>query len=171
MPRWRIQLDSLSARGPKEIAHDASFVHPNSIPSDKPDGWLLTNLLSFTSSCRHKSQKPGLSLVDMAQYHAKRERELSNPLNNFHERVALGECGLAWAVMRNRRAPMNRKGSGESTNSEKEEVITEETLQEWLGREQLPNDWWVDGGSRPVKPIGFFEAQRRAAHVAHVISK
>jgi len=171
MPRWRIQLDSLSARGPKEIAHDASFVHPNSIPSDKPDGWLLTNLLSFTSSCRHKSQKPGLSLVDMAQYHAKRERELSNPLNNFHERIALGECGLAWAVMRNRRVPMNRRGSGESTNSEKEEVITEDTLQEWLGREQLPSDWWVDGGSRPVKPIGFFEAQRRAAHVARVISK
>ncbi|KAL9710723.1 hypothetical protein Ac2012v2_006259 [Leucoagaricus gongylophorus] len=171
MPRWRIQLDSLSTRGPKEIAHDASFVHPNSIPSDAPDEWLLTKLLSFTSSCRHKSQKSGLSLVDMARYHATRERELSSPLNNFHERVALGECGLAWAVMRNRRASMSLRGSGDSTQSEQDDVIPEETLQEWLGREQLPKDWWVDGGSRPVLPIGFLEARRRAVHVANVIAK
>ncbi|KAF5353425.1 hypothetical protein D9756_007906 [Leucocoprinus leucothites] len=170
IPRWTIELGSLSIRGPKKIAHDAAFVHPNYIQSHAPDGRLLTKLLSFASSCNHGPNKCGLSLVDMAHYHKERERELSSPLNKFQQQVALGECGLAWAVMRRRAKSMDRKGSSDSSLSERDDIITVDTIQRWFGCERLPDDWWVDGGSRPIESVGLFEARRRANHVAKISS-
>ncbi|KXN90394.1 Aromatic peroxygenase [Leucoagaricus sp. SymC.cos] len=169
MPRWRLDLASLSIRGPGKIAHDASFVHPDFIPSHAPDPRLLARFLSFAPSCHGKSYLPGLSLVNLARYRQIRESELSSPLNTLHRQVALGECGLAWAVMR-RRSSMERKAFTESAE-ERDEVITVDCLQKWFGCERLPDDWWNDGGSRPVKSIGLLEAKRRADHVAKIIGK
>ncbi|KAJ3569128.1 heme-thiolate peroxidase [Leucocoprinus birnbaumii] len=169
MPRWRIDLASLSIRGPGKIAHDASFVHPNYVESHAPNQGLLAKLLSYTTSCSSGRCRCGLSLFDMARYHQQRESELSQPLGDFQRKVALGECGLAWAVMRKRCATMDRQGSGDSANSERDDLVPHHIIQGWLGGEQLPDDWWCDGGSRPVHSIGLFEAKKRAGDVAKII--
>ncbi|KAF9451007.1 hypothetical protein P691DRAFT_724970 [Macrolepiota fuliginosa MF-IS2] len=169
LPHWTLDLTSLSVRGPENLAHNGSLVHPNNISSHTPDKRLLAKLLAFASPCYRRPCPRGLSLADLARYHDKREKELPHPLNSLHKKVALGECGLAWAVMR-RRHSTERKRSGEN-GDEFEEVITEDSLRTWFGCERLPEDWWVDGGSRPTKSIGLFEAQRRAGDVAKLIAK
>jgi len=163
LPRFRLDLGALSTRGSKHIAHDASFVHPNFVESHSPDQHLLHELLTFTSTCGgHES---GLSLVDIAHYHSQREHELHSPLSFFHEQIALGECGLGWAVMRKRLPAEQLAG----TNDEQKEVIPEETLKTWFGSEGLPEDWWT--GARPTQPIGFREARKRARDIAKIAGK
>ncbi|XP_006455630.1 hypothetical protein AGABI2DRAFT_52638, partial [Agaricus bisporus var. bisporus H97] len=166
--RWTVSLSTLSMRGPYKIAHNAAFVHPNSVPSHAPDKNLLQRFLTFASSRRSKSyhrELHGLSLADFALYHKKMEDELHSPLNEFHRQVALGECGLAWAVMR-RRSSTGPKGS---PIDEREEMVTADVLNQWFGSEKLPENWFNEGGLRPVHPIGLLEAKRRAGHVAQMI--
>ena len=165
IPRWRIDLASLSVRGSTHIAHDASLVHPNYVESHSPDKPLLHKLLTLAS--RNCTQSGGLSLTDIALYHHEREQELHSPPNNFHKGVALGECGLGWAVMR-RRLPTEQLGDA---SDEHEEVIPEHVLKTWFGAERLPGDWWAEGGSRPVEPVGLVEARHRANDVAKIIAK
>jgi hypothetical protein len=105
-------------------------------------------------------------LVDIALYHKEREDELHSPLNFFHKQIALGECGLTWAVMR-KRSPTSR---GRRID-ECDQVVTREVLEKWFGAEQLPEDWFEEGGSRPVRPIGITEARRRAGDVAKWCAK
>lgn len=165
LPRLRLDLGSLSIRGSRHIAHDASFVHPNFVESHSPDQHLLNKFLTFASTCGgHQS---GLSLVDIAHYHEERENELHSPLDNLHKQIALGECGLGWAVMRKRSSSKQPGGA----DDEQKEVIPVDVLKTWFGCERLPEDWWGEGGSRPVQPIGFAEARNTANDVAKIIAK
>lgn len=168
VPHWSLNLASLAERGDWKIAHDGSMVHPNAVPSHAPDRNLLNVFLAFASRRQGSCHPPGLSLVDLARYHEKRVKELPCPLSKFHEKIALGECALSWAVMR--RHTLAERRSGDNSD-EHEEIITEDVLKTWFGAERLPEDWWSEGGSRPIEPIGMREVRRRADDVAKWIGK
>lgn len=149
-PSWVVNLSDLSFRGAHSIAHDASLVHPNGCPSYSPDATLVSRMLEFAGMNGHD----GLSLKDISKLHAFQTAGAPAQLDNLHEQVALGECGLAWAVMRSHNC------SGDN------DVIPLDRLGLWFGDECLPGDWWGLGGSRPVHSIGLKEARNRACCVA-----
>lgn len=158
--RWTLDLASLSQRGGTKITHDASLVHPNTFPSTSPDHGLVASLLTYAVHEVHPNRQVGLTLVDLAHFHASREASSPSPLSSFHEQIAQGECGLAWAVLRPHF--LNHKAS------EKEDVIPLCVLEQWFGEERLPDGWWGDGGSRPIKQVGLFEARGRAGDVGKI---
>jgi len=103
-------------------------------------------------------------LTDLGRVHAARQMSLSHPLDGFHKQVALGECGLAWAVMCHRK-------SKHTEDSMDGSVIPLDSVRQWFGEERLPEGWW-DKGVRPQVKIGLFEARRRANAVEmSVVSK
>ncbi|TFK69192.1 Cloroperoxidase [Pluteus cervinus] len=150
LPSWRINLSNLSQRGPHCITHDASLVHVNVYPSTTPDQSLVKHMLNFASH----TGRDGLSLPELASLHSMQCKAIHTRLDNLHEQIALGECGLAWAVMRSR------------TTSSEDDVIPYSRLATWFGKEELPEDWWDVGGSRPKESIGLFEARERAEDVS-----
>lgn len=159
--RWTLDLASLSERGATKITHNASLVHPNTLPSTSPDRGLFSSFLGYAVHQVHSKHQIGLTLVDIAYLHACREASSPSPLSSFHEQIALGECGLAWLVLRPHFH--NRK------SSEQEDVIPLSVLEQWFGEERLPEGWWDVGGSRPAKQIGLLEARRRAEDVGKII--
>ncbi|RDB23900.1 hypothetical protein Hypma_009266, partial [Hypsizygus marmoreus] len=161
LPTWTLSLSSLSTRGHTKIAHDASLVHPDTVPSSAPDPALLASFLHKSKSkSKSKSEAhrgDGLTLADLGALHAQREAERGMPLSRLHEQVALGECGLAWCVMR---VP---SCAGGGTGDEGEDVIPLSTLEQWFGEERLPEGWWDEvGGGRPGRRVGLLEAGWRA---------
>ncbi|PFH45726.1 hypothetical protein AMATHDRAFT_8748 [Amanita thiersii Skay4041] len=126
---WTVDLGNLSYHGTHMIAHDASLVHPNYIPSHAPDPALSSEILAFASHSHSTDNgtisslstittkntktpplsekqttttaaaKLGLTLIDFARIHTVRQAALTHALSKFHEQIALGEYGLAWAVM------------------------------------------------------------------------
>ncbi|KAH0579604.1 hypothetical protein H2248_002456 [Termitomyces sp. 'cryptogamus'] len=165
-PSWTLNLASLCITGPYSIAHDASLVHKD-VPGSMADPALVAQLLTLA---HHKQSSPyntslsipikskyrdGLTLCDLGCLHAEREDALppTHKLNKLHEQVALGECGLAWCVMR--------------THDEDPEqgTIPVRVLEQWFGEERLPDGWWDVGGGRPVREVGLREAAKRAAEV------
>ncbi|GLB44255.1 putative peroxidase, family 2 [Lyophyllum shimeji] len=177
LPCPTLNLASLSAQGPLKIAHDASLVHADDASSCAPDPALVTQLLCLAyypptashASVGGRSGQPsaqtqadaekekwhaGLTLADLGRLHAAREAAEPHALNRLHEQVALGECGLAWCVMRERR-----------TGKADEDPIPPAALEQWFGEERLPDGWWDVGGGRPVRTVGLLEAARRAKEV------
>ena len=159
--RWTLDLASLSERGATRITHDASLVHPNTLPSTSPDRGLVSSFLGYVVDQVHPKRQLGLTLVDIAHLHASREASSPSPLSSFHEQIALGECGLAWLVLRPHF--LNRKAS------EQEDVIPLCVLEQWFGEERLPEGWWDVGGARPMTQVGLLEARRRAEDVGKII--
>jgi hypothetical protein len=159
-PTWTINLASLSERGPTKIAHDSSFVHPDSKRSTSPDPTLLADLLQFAS---YANETPGLTLSDLGRLHAKREVSSNRPLSLLHKQIALGECGLTWLLMRE-----NTTVSGYYTEGarETESIIPLARLEQWFGEERLPDNWWEC--VRPIERVGLRETRRRAKYVARV---
>ncbi|KAG6901458.1 hypothetical protein C0995_011614 [Termitomyces sp. Mi166 len=163
-PSWTLDLASLCTTGPYKIAHDASLVHKY-VPRSAADPALVAQLLTLahhthpsynmTSIPIKSKYQDGLTLCDLGCLHAEREDALppTHKLNKLHEQVALGECGLAWCVMR--------------THDEDAEqgVIPARVLEQWFGEERLPDGWWDVGGSRPISEVGLREAAKRAAEV------
>ncbi|KAF8134679.1 hypothetical protein K438DRAFT_2126723 [Mycena galopus ATCC 62051] len=145
---WTLSLSDLSARGWNKIAHDGSLVHASGVPSHAPDPALLSNLLSTASA----SQKAGITLDWLAAVHALREHSLPRQLSTLHEQIALGECALAWLVMRNTTG-----------------VIDLDTLEQWFGEERLPDGWW--DWKRPVKPVGLIQSRKTAGQVQQIAKK
>jgi hypothetical protein len=158
---WTLDLASLSERGATKITHDASLVHPNTLPSTSPDRGLVSSFLGYAVDQVHPKRQLGLTLVDIAHLHASREASSPSPLSSFQEQIALGECGLAWLVLRPHF--LNRKAS------EQEDVIPLCVLEQWFGEERLPEGWWDVGGSRPIRQVGLLEARRRAEDVGKII--
>lgn len=170
-PSWTLDLASLSVRGTSKIAHNASLVHPDDMPSTSPDPALLAELLRLAHSHKRNQGIEGLSLSDLGRLHAQREASSLHPLNWLHKQVSLGECGLAWSVLRDRSyVPVScgfrsKKGRfQDQMRSELQSVIPLSRLRQWFGEERLPDDWW--GVVRPRSEIGLFEARRRAGEVA-----
>ncbi|KIK00085.1 hypothetical protein K443DRAFT_666604, partial [Laccaria amethystina LaAM-08-1] len=159
--RWTLDLASLSERGATKITHDASLVHPNILPSTSPDRGLVFSFLGYAVDQVHPKRQLGLTLVDIAHLHASREVSSPSPLSSFQEQIALGECGLAWLVLRPH--SLNRKAS------EQEDIIPLCVLKQWFGEERLPEGWWGVGGSQPIKQVGLLEARKRAEDVRKVI--
>ncbi|KAG5641218.1 hypothetical protein DXG03_005752 [Asterophora parasitica] len=165
---WTLDLSSLCTRGALKITHDASLVHADSSSpaSSSPDPELLAELLSLahhaSSAATSTDHEPdGLTLADLGRLHAARQAALppGRELNRLHEQVALGECGLAWCVMR---GEPRSKNPGKETS---EGVIPIAALEQWFGEERLPEGWWDVGGARPERSIGIREAGRRAKEV------
>ena len=55
--------------------------------------------------------------------------------SRYHEQVLLGEACLLWDVLRDRTMGITKEG-----------VIPTHMLQQWLGKEQLPDGWWDYSG-------------------------
>jgi len=147
---WSVNLANLSQHGGFAIAHDASFVHPNVIPSThSPDPILSKQVLDRATS------SGGLSLRDLAQIRTERLTKLEQPLSGYHEQVALGEAGLLWSVM--------REGKQERGY---DDVIPVERLRHWLCEERLPDNWW--SSVRPSHTVGLIEA-RSNANAVHTL--
>ncbi|KAG6879352.1 hypothetical protein C0992_003396 [Termitomyces sp. T32_za158] len=165
-PSWTLELASLCTPGPYKIAHDASLVHKY-VPGSASEPSLVAHLLTFSHHNHSSPYSPtlsisvkakyqdGLTLCDLGCLHAEREDALpsTHKLSKLHEQVALGECGLAWCVMR--------------THDEDPEqgVIPARVLEQWFGEERLPDGWWGVGGGRPLREVGLRDAARRAAEV------
>lgn len=165
-PMWTINLAALSKRGPSKIAHNSSFVHPDNKPSTSPDAALLADLLHFAS---HANSIPGLTLRSLALFHDKRKASSNRPLNLLHEQITLGECGLTWLVMHERRASRSYCPSLHDHPDETcktEPVIPLARLEQWFGEERLPDNWWES--VRPINEVGLRETRRRAEYVARV---
>ncbi len=147
---WFINLASLSQHGGFAIAHNASIVHPNVIPSThSPDPALSEQVLERATS------SGGLSLRDLAHIRTERLAKLEQPLSGYHEQVALGEAGLLWSVM--------REGKQERGY---DDVIPVERLRHWLCEERLPDNWW--SSVRPSHTVGLIEA-RSNANAVHTL--
>lgn len=164
--RWTLSLRDLCQRGPRKITHDASFVHPNLIPSDHSDTGLVSDLLKHAmTACDDEGRaKDGLSLVDLAHIHEDRETTLNHPLSPFHKQVVFGECAIAWSVMR---AHISRKGAA-TLHEDSVDVIPTTKLESWFGEEQLPKGWWDKDGTRPSKQVGLLEVKQRARKVKKI---
>ncbi|KAK2465557.1 hypothetical protein APHAL10511_002449 [Amanita phalloides] len=146
---WTLDLASLSQQGRFKIAHNASFVHPNDTPSHSPDPVLVTDILD----CAMLSK--GLSLRDLARVHAQRLAQLDRPLDGLHEKIALGECGLFWLLMRD-------KERGD------DDVVPVKRVRQWLCEERLPDDWWTS--TRPALPVGLSQARSSANMVQQLMT-
>jgi len=164
-PTWTINLASLSKRGFNKIAHDSSLVHPDDRPSTSPDLTLLADLLRSASNANGTL---GLTLHDLGRLHAQREASSNRPLSWLHEQVALGECGLAWLVMRE----YTSASKCHSLRFRREDICENEftiplsRLEQWLGEERLPDNWWES--VRPIDEVGLCETRRWAMYVARV---
>lgn len=156
---WTLDLSSLSARGSFKITHDASLVHLDTVPSTGPDPQMLRNFMKYATEASNNNDGHGLSLVDIAHYHACRE-QTSGPLDATHKRIALGECGFTWLMLRGSVAV-------ETPAVYTEYAIPPERLQQWLGEERLPDGWWDEGGVRPCQVIGL----QRLGQVASVVER
>jgi hypothetical protein len=147
---WSVSLASLSKHGGFAIAHNASIVHPNVIPSTHfPDPALSEQVLERATS------SGGLSLRDLANIRTERLAKLEQPLSGYHEQVALGEAGLLWSIM--------REGKQEKGY---DDVIPVERLRHWLCEERLPDNWW--SSVRPSHAVGLTEA-RSNANAVHTL--
>jgi len=147
---WSVNLASLSQHGGFAIAHNASIVHPNVIPSTHfPDPALSEQVLERATS------SGGLSLRDLANIRTERLAKLEQPLSGYHEQVALGEAGLLWSIM--------REGKQEKGY---DDVIPVERLRHWLCEERLPDNWW--SSVRPSHAVGLTEA-RSNANAVHTL--
>ncbi|KAF8063989.1 hypothetical protein FPV67DRAFT_1503095 [Lyophyllum atratum] len=170
-PTWTLDFASLCTQGPLKIAHDASLVHSDNTASCAPDPKLLTHLLRLahhtpvpglrTASPPSPRERDGLTLADLGRLHAAREAAQPHALNTLHEQVALGECGLAWCVMREHSADDSPSKGGDSERG----VIPAKALEQWFGEERLPEGWWGVSGGRPVRTVGLREAGKRAKEV------
>jgi hypothetical protein len=170
-PTCTLDLASLSMRGNSKITHNASLVHPDDIPSTSPDPALLAELFWLAHAHKRTQGMEGLTLDDLGSLHAKREASSAQPLDWLHRQVSLGECGLAWSVLRERPyvlpsgdSYLKNGRSQEHTHPELLSVIPLSRLRQWFGEERLPDHWW--NGVRPVDEIGIFEARWRAGEVA-----
>ncbi|KDR78166.1 hypothetical protein GALMADRAFT_94692 [Galerina marginata CBS 339.88] len=178
LPRFVIDLSSLSRRGYFKIAHDASFVHPDLVPSTAPSPKLLKKLLSYAPTRRNLDQKDrdGLSLIDIAQFHAERVQSTPTSLSPVHLQIALGECALAWEVLRGQQCdynPVNEEHDREAYVSKErvDGVVPVSRLAQWFGEERLPDGWWDAGGVRPKNPIGLFRARATAKFISILAQK
>jgi Peroxidase, family 2 len=135
------------------IAHDGSLVHPDGEPSTAPDPTRVKNLLQQASTARNSkgNLKGGLDFFDIVRIHTEHVLSTGHPISGYHEQVSLGECGLLWEVFRDRVGTLNG-------------VIPTSKLQQWLGEEQLPDEWW--DSARPKETIGLFRARKTANEVA-----
>jgi len=156
---WTLDLSSLSARGSFKITHDASLVHLDTVPSTGPDPQMLRDFMEYATEASNNNGH-GISLLDIAHYHARRERT-SGPLDATHKRIALGECAFTWLMLRGSVA-VNTTPAVYT-----EHVIPPERLQQWLGEERLPDGWWDEGGVRPSQVIGL----RRVRQVASIVER
>ncbi|KAG6853615.1 hypothetical protein C0991_002839 [Blastosporella zonata] len=100
-----------------------------------------------------EKEQDGVTLGDLGRLHAAREAALpsTHKLSWLHEQVALGECGLAWCVL-------HAHGRGAEQG-----VIPLRSIEQWFGKERLPDGWWDVGGGRPVREVGLKDARKRAA--------
>ncbi|CAA7271455.1 unnamed protein product [Cyclocybe aegerita] len=171
VPTLTLDLGDLSQRGTSKLAHEASFVHPNGIPSTAPDANMVNTLLDYSSSRRNYQGflRFGLGLVDVARFHAERVR-LSPPLNKIHNQIALGECALAWDVLRDHRCSHGAIDFERIAHLQKgkyEGIVPTSRLEAWFGQERLPDGWWDVCGVRPTRTIGI----ARARGLANLIGK
>ena len=153
LPLWTLDLQSLSQRGSLMIAHDGSLVHPDGEPSTAPDPTRLADLLQQASTARNLKWdlKGGLDFFDIARIHTEHVLSTAHPkLSEYHNQISLGECGLLWEILR---------GHPDTLDG----VILTSRLQQWLGEERLPDEWWY---SRPKETIGLFQARKTANEVA-----
>ncbi|KAG5636396.1 hypothetical protein H0H81_008170 [Sphagnurus paluster] len=165
LPSWTLDLSALSVRGPYKIAHDGSLVHPDGVTSCAPDPVLLAQVVDAAAD--PAEPEAGLTLAGLGRLHAARTAALEpgHALSALHEKIALGECGLAWCVM--------RAGAGAGAGGEmmgrrgttSKDGIPPAVLREWFGEERLPGGWWGDCGRRPVRTVGLRDAARRAKEV------
>ena len=151
-----LNLGSLAQRGRWKIAHDSSFVHLNGSPSTAPDPTLVQKLLEHAVRTGG-----GFNLRDIAVFHLTRVRSATEPLDDLHSRIALGECALAWEMLC---APGNGpaiSGAG---------FVPISRLEQWFGEERLPDNWWGDdgGGVRPKKAVGLVETRRLAEFIGQL---
>ncbi|KAF8633822.1 hypothetical protein AX15_001233 [Amanita polypyramis BW_CC] len=137
---WTLDLASLSQRGGFKIAHDASLVHVNNMPSHSPDPALVAYVVEYASN------NNGLSLRNLARLHAKSLAKFGKPLDNYHEQIASGECAFLWLVMR----------EGDENKGD-DDVVPVGRVKQWLGEERLPDDW-----TRPSQTISLREARSKA---------
>ncbi|KAF5376148.1 hypothetical protein D9615_007652 [Tricholomella constricta] len=153
-----------TAPNPVLLAQFLSLAHhepSNPISSPLYPGSSLSPLqlptMNFIITTTVAAAEDGLTLADLGRLHAARAAALppAHALNRLHEQVALGECGLAWCVMRS-----HHKGEDAERG-----VIPLAALEQWFGEERLPEGWWDVGGGRPVKPVGLREAGARAKEV------
>ncbi|PPQ79175.1 hypothetical protein CVT25_002798 [Psilocybe cyanescens] len=164
VPRFLLDLSSLSRRGTLKIAHDASFVHPNSVPSVAPDPTLLMDLLEYSSGRRDidGTFRGGLGLIDIARFHARRVDLAPHPLSDFHLQISLGECALTWEVLRGHQCYTGSEEHDRRACMLKGRVngvVPVTRLQQWFGEERLPDGWWDVGGVRPRRPVGIIRAR------------
>jgi len=155
---WILDLSSLSARGSFKITYAAALVLLYTVPSTAPVPQMLRNFMKYATETS-SNDGHGLSLLDIAYYHAHRE-QTSGPLHTIHRQIALGECGLIWLMLRGS-VPVNTPAVYT------EHVIPPDRLQQWLGEERLPDGWWDEGGVRPSQVIGL----QRVHQVVNVVKR
>ena len=152
-PFLTLDLQSLSERGYFKIAHDGSLVHPDGEPSTCPDPTEGHDLLERASTAHDSNGlKGGLDFRDIVKIHTEKVLSARPMLNEFHNQVALGECGLLWEVMKIHTDTL-------------EGVIPTCRLRQWLVEEKLPDGWW---DNRPKKTVGLLLARRTANEVARL---
>jgi hypothetical protein len=143
-----VNLDDLATHN--LIEHDASLAHADAAPGQRKapvdvDLDLLRSLIS--KAAPHH----GLTLANFAQARVQREATLKKPLDSMHLRIARGESGLAWLVLKG-------DASGE---------VNVERLRKWMGEERLDLDWWLREGR---KTVGLLQAMRLGTEVARLMA-
>lgn len=159
LPTFTLDLASLAQRGRWKIAHDASFVHPNGEPSTAPDPALVQNLLEYA----HKTDG-GFSLHDVVEFHVTRVNSTTQPLDKLHSQIAMGECALAWTMLRAPGSGPPILGGG---------FIPASRLGQWFGEEQLPDNWWNEDehGVRPKTVVGLIATRKLAGYMSRLAAQ
>jgi len=116
-----LSLDALSAHN--RIEHDASLVHDNAPPGAQFAPTKVNQVLVEDLITRYPS---GMGINDLAESRLRRERT-GKKLDPVHEELSHGEAALAWLIM---------KGNGT-------DVISVQTIREWLGHESLPHSYTI----------------------------
>lgn len=174
-PRFVLDLSSLSRRGTFKITHDASFVHPDCVPSVVPSTTLLEELLEYSTGRRDQdgASRKGLSLVDIAEFHTRRVELAPSILSNIHRQISLGECALTWEALRGHQCYSGSDDHDKSTCKLKrgiDGVIPVSRIHQWFGEERLPDGWWDVEGVRPKDSVGVIRARFLADLVGELAS-
>jgi hypothetical protein len=158
LPKFTLDLGSLAQRGRWKIAHDASFVHLNGEPSTAPDPTLVQNMLEYADKTETGG---GFGLHDVVEFHVTRVNSTTQPLDNLHSQIAMGECALAWIMLR---AP----GSGPAISGGG--FIPVSRLGQWYGEERLPDNWWKEDehGVRPKMVTGLIGTRKLAGYMSRL---
>ena len=125
---------------------------------------MLKDFVEYASGSKTQDsfgERFGLSFVDIARYHALREKTSKTRLGTIHKQVALGECALTWLVLCGPSSSGNSSGDFEG-------VLPRERLEQWFGEERLPDGWWDARGVRPSQTVGLWKARQTADFIGRL---